>query len=1213
MTRAVPWNVKGVDFDARNAARVAARRAGMSLGEWLAGIIADHAAELGVTVDDLDDDECLGAVAARLATLSQRSEQNAVRGLRRSDRDDRDTARRPPPHDAQFAGLRQVRAVYDVADRRARSPINPELLLDRSIAAFERRAMPAEEPTSSVLAKVAQRLGEIEGHLDLGTHLHGPSPAKDVLSRLEARLDGNARQSVDSQHVGGGLGKLDRKLAAIAGRLDRAEVKAPAGGRSEELARIEATLNRLSATIERAARPQPGAGQHRGPLVRRSVADAIEEITHRQKVLDHGAQSAPAPDHVGNLQADLSALSTRLDDMRRDIVARDEQQLRAIGEKIEALGQVRPDAAALARIRAQTEEIRDLLASAVAHPLPIENIEGQIAALAERIEAIATRAPPPSATAQGDSHLAEIRAALERPVADPLLQQIENRIESLTQKVEEALSGAAESERFDELRRRLEFIHQSLAARMERPPPPLDLSAFEGMMREIVGKLEQPASPAVDALQLEHLIARLADRLEAPAETHRLEELVADLAEKIDVVARPHADLPALNALRDQIAHLAQRLDDADINAGTLGSLERAIADLFVGLEETRRAAIEAAETAARTAAREAAREVALLPAADETTDNVTRELADLRALQDAADRQTHATLTAVHETLEKVVDRLAMLEDDIIDVRSSAPEPPSAAGPPPLFAPSPRQASAPVLPRADSPNFAPGAPKRSEPSHAPDPPLDDRDFLIEPGTGFSPERRTSEPERRGAKAPPRPPAPPDSKPPAAAPSAPPPAGSTQANFIAAARRTIQANAMESADAGSHPRNAAAALDAAALDHALVEVRTRARGAAASHLDDPAKQAGKKRPEQFPGGALAWASSFLSNQKRPFVLGLAGIVVMLCALELSRTHAPSPVTMVDGSNVPAASQKASAPVANPTGSAPATISQPAPNPSAASTSAGPAPQTEAAPAKSSSLVAPYIDLSPLGSIAPPTTAPSAAPADGGGAADLAVLRDLAASGNAAAELELGLRYAEGRSLPRDLALAAQWLEKAAKQNNAPAQYRLATLYEKGLGVARDTAVALNWYQRAATAGNIRAMHNLAVLIAEGTNGKPNYDDAAMWFRKAAEFGVGDSQYNLAILYARGLGVPKDLQQSYVWFALAAAQGDDDAATKRDEVATHLDPKQLADAKAAVAAFTPRKGVESANSVAAPPAGWGSLKVAPGADAKHAPRAKVSTL
>ena len=159
--------------------------------------------------------------------------------------------------------------------------------------------------------------------------------------------------------------------------------------------------------------------------------------------------------------------------------------------------------------------------------------------------------------------------------------------------------------------------------------------------------------------------------------------------------------------------------------------------------------------------------------AAGEELEHVTRELADLRALQDAADRQTHATLTAVHETLEKVVDRLAMLEDDIMDVRGATSEQISASGPAPFFAPPQQRGAQEAVRGWDMPL---------------DVQPDNGDFLIEPGSGFSPERRPAEPAARK-------PPPADPKPPARPPSAsatpplPPQTGSTQSNFIAAARR----------------------------------------------------------------------------------------------------------------------------------------------------------------------------------------------------------------------------------------------------------------------------------------------------------------------------------------------------------------------------------------------------------------------------------------
>jgi localization factor PodJL len=226
------------------------------------------------------------------------------------------------------------------------------------------------------------------------------------------------------------------------------------------------------------------------------------------------------------------------------------------------------------------------------------------------------------------------------------------------------------------------------------------------------------------------------------------------------------------------------------------------------------------------------------------------------------------------------------------------------------------------------------------------------------------------------------------------------------------------------------------------------------------------------------------------------------------------------------------------------------------------------------------------DNMPVGAINGPAASPQET---------AATLKMLATRGEAAAQYELGVRYSDGRGLPRDGKAAVQWLEKAAEQGLAPAQYRLGSYYEKGAGVDRDYAKARSYYQQAAENGNARAMHNLAVLCAEGNDGKADYAAASDWFRKAAEFGVRDSQYNLAILYARGLGVSQNMTQSYMWFAIAAAQGDQDAAKKRDEVGARLDSKDLAAAKSLVDGFKPRPLKSEANEVTPPRGGWESIK------------------
>src|SRR6185312_11460963 len=179
------------------------------------------------------------------------------------------------------------------------------------------------------------------------------------------------------------------------------------------------------------------------------------------------------------------------------------------------------------------------------------------------------------------------------------------------------------------------------------------------------------------------------------------------------------------------------------------------------------------------------------------------------------------------------------------------------------------------------------------------------------------------------------------------------------------------------------------------------------------------------------------------------------------------------------------------------------------------------------------------------------------------------LRAAALGGDPAAAYEIAARFAEGRGVPKNTAAAAQWLERAAKQGLVPAQFRLGGRYEKGIGVKKDLVRARELYVAAAQKGNGKAMHNLAVLYAEGVDGAPDYTTAAEWFRRGADHGIGVSQ---------------NYGESYKWFALAANQGDHDAASKRDDVARHLDAQALVAARAAVQSFKPEPQPDDAINV-----------------------------
>lgn len=188
------------------------------------------------------------------------------------------------------------------------------------------------------------------------------------------------------------------------------------------------------------------------------------------------------------------------------------------------------------------------------------------------------------------------------------------------------------------------------------------------------------------------------------------------------------------------------------------------------------------------------------------------------------------------------------------------------------------------------------------------------------------------------------------------------------------------------------------------------------------------------------------------------------------------------------------------------------------------------------------------------------------------------MEQAAQSGDLIAQYELALqRIAGGRTQE-----GVTMMRRAADRGFAMAQYRLAKLYERGEGVQADLNVARQWTERAAAAGNRRAMHDLGVYFARGEGAPLDEAAAFRWFRQAAELGVADSQYNLGVLYQQGRGVNAAPSEALFWFMVAARQGDQDAGARATALETQLPQAQVEQARARAQAFRPRAASAVAN-------------------------------
>ncbi len=820
-----------------------------------------------------------------------------------------------------------------------------------------------------------------------------------------------------------------------------------------------------------------------------------------------------------------------------------EQHLRHITSQIEALRQQPQLEEGIAALRQALSEIARTLLDAMPRRA-IEALEGEVRALAARLDSTRQAGVDTNTLATVERGLAEVRDTLRTLTPAENLEGFREAVHSLAKKVDMLGTSGPDANAFQQLQSAISALRGIVSHVASNEA----LEQLAGEVHALGQKIDSVAATAgggVDhsnALEiLDQRVAHIADALESRVQNGgsvppQLEAVIQGLTDKIERLQHSRGDDAAFAPLENRVAQLVEKLDASGARFSQLEAIERGLADLLTHIEHQRAAGAQAAAP---------------------QMDGLQRDM-----------MRTQTSLEAVHGTLGHVVDRLAMLESDMRETRTQPqpqsqqhfqpePQPQPYVQSPPLFEPEQHPQMPPAArlemaaPAVERPIFAepPAAAEASPPPsreiahaqaaaamaranprtvRAPIDPNLPPDEPLEPGMGAGRGRFAVSPADRIAASE------------AALGRAKPAADDgNKSNFIAAARRAARAAASEPTTAD---------LRAAAFQ---------------SEVEEKASKSFSQRMRQLfvgasviliAGGALRIAINLMDTGDAPSNTEIASSSATNTTEAKSPVGTPSP--MAAAPPAPALEMPSSNDV---TGS----ILSPAPTSQSYSL-----PPSLALPSPPSTPTTPHAEKLP--------------PAIGGPA-----LRSAAMAGDAAAEYEIGLRYAEGRGVAANAAEAVRWLEFAAKQGLAMAQFRLAGFYEKGMGVKKDIETARRLYRTAAEQGNAKAMHNLAVLYAEGAAVKPDYRTAAQWFRQAADHGVADSQYNLAILYARGIGVDQNLVESYKWFALAADQGDADAGRKRDEVAKRLDPAALSTAKLAVKSFVPQPQPEAANSVKMP--------------------------
>ena len=487
--RLAPWQVKGIGPQARESAREAARRSGMSLGQWLNSVILDQAAEAGLDDDGYEDaayhqhGEDLASITERLDDLGRQMDRLAGKPTDPANRDSGTSQRIADAIENLNGRLDRLIAEGRTASTALEQRVNS---VDQALAKLGRERVRAAasyaggDPVSVSIEQATAEIAARQRALDAEFARPVPdNPREPAAAPFQCRADA----AVDS---------LRRDLTEI-GRVISAAMPRDA------VETLEGEVRALGSRLEAAHRSNAPsvAGLERGL---HEVRDALRGL-------------APAESLTGFDAA-----------------------IRTLSHKIDAIADARRDPAGLRQIESAIAPLRDL-AGKVASADALAALSQEVRSLAERIGAPAAGGGA-DVLASLDRRIASIADAIEtvrgQAGRDPS-PQIDRLVTSLSEKLDRLEAGQTAPRGETLIFRDLEDSIAKLTEKVDASQDRLGhLEAIERDMAELSTHLKAMQAPPVAALDYrDGEPSAVLSRGEKIA-LGGLEDRIAKLSEKLD-------------------------------------------------------------------------------------------------------------------------------------------------------------------------------------------------------------------------------------------------------------------------------------------------------------------------------------------------------------------------------------------------------------------------------------------------------------------------------------------------------------------------------------------------------------------------------------------------------------------------------------------------------------------------------------------------------
>ncbi len=549
MKPGIPWSVKGIEPEVREAAKHAARKAGLTLGEWLNTVILDQSEEAGAEkpAETAAAEEYFGdsrKPAPRREETTVRLEDIAQQLSRLAQRE-RESATIMPyeapraPHE-DSAALNRIIDRIDGNERQtveAFTAVNERLsVLGRQIAMAPRTPAyekPEDVPGFSALETAIRNVVE---HLELSD-----KRTRDSLRAMQDRLAEMTQRAIhtdaeDVLRTAPAFTALEARMSGLVERLERSEAQQQA---LPDVVRAE--LNQLADRIEAVRSAAAGETERVQTAAVIAAQNELRDIEGRILGLLKEAQatlvsqSATAGD-LQQLRDEIGSINRHIDQFGTGLASDDDvNALRVAMEQLSARVAQGPDMRPLADMDRRLAELTLQLESAGqddGHQPQFAELERRIADLDDRLGEAMRLNGDSQAVGHLEQQIAEIGERLGRT------EQQLGTIETIEQAVHQLYQGLEENRAFasqmaeDAANRAAERV--MAAARAQMGEPSQELQALrDGLaaVRDSAANADQRNQETLVAVHetLEQIVEKLAE-LETSAAGH---QVAASLAQQV--------------------------------------------------------------------------------------------------------------------------------------------------------------------------------------------------------------------------------------------------------------------------------------------------------------------------------------------------------------------------------------------------------------------------------------------------------------------------------------------------------------------------------------------------------------------------------------------------------------------------------------------------------------------------------------------------------